>query len=141
MRPHQAPPPQTRPFASFLRTRRLKALERAADANPADGAAQMAFVRELGKPHPEAALRRIEALDPARQAALLEPLTREYLKALVATGRVDTMALADVRKRLLATAAATKASAEAGMSAAAPVAGLAAAGTAASTASSSASSS
>ena len=130
-RPHQAPPPQTRPFVSFLRTRRLKALERAADANPADGAAQMAFVRELGKTHPEAALRRIEALDPARQAALLEPLTREYLKALVATGRVDTMALADVRKRLLATAAATKASAEAGMSAAAPVAGLAAAGTAA----------
>ena len=94
-RPHQAPPPQTRPFVSFLRTRRLKALERAADANPADGAAQMAFVRELGKTHPEAALRRIEALDPARQAALLEPLTREYLKALVATGRVDTMALAD----------------------------------------------
>ena len=130
-RPHQAPQPQTRPFVSFLRTRRLKALERAADANPADGAAQMAFVRELGKTHPEAALRRIEALDPARQAALLEPLTREYLKALVATGRVDTMALADVRKRLLATAAATKASAEAGMSAAAPVAGLAAAGTAA----------
>ena len=130
-RPRQAPPPQTRPFVSFLRTRRLKALERAADANPADGAAQMAFVRELGKTHPEAALRRIEALDPARQAALLEPLTREYLKALVATGRVDTMALADVRKRLLATAAATKASAEAGMSAAAPVAGLAAAGTAA----------
>ena len=131
LRPRQAPPPQTRPFVSFLRTRRLKALERAADAAPADGAAQMAFVRELGKTHPEAALRRIEALDPARQAALLEPLTREYLKALVATGRVDTMALADVRKRLLATAAATKASAEAGMSAAAPVAGLAAAGTAA----------
>ena len=60
-RPRQAPPPQTRPFVSFLRTRRLKALERAADANPADGAAQMAFVRELGKTHPEAALRRIEA--------------------------------------------------------------------------------
>ena len=119
-RPTIQAPHQARPFVSFLRTRRLKALERTADANPGDGVAQMAFVRELGKTHPEAALRRIEVLEPARQAALLEPLTREYLKALVATGRVDTMALADVRKRLLATAASAQASAQAGLAGAAP---------------------
>ena len=83
-------PPRTRAFVSFLRTRQLKKLERAADAAPADGEANMAFVKALAREHPEAALRRIEAMAPATQAALLEPLTREYFKALVATGRIES---------------------------------------------------
>ncbi|KAH8086055.1 ATP-dependent peptidase [Aureococcus anophagefferens] len=88
--PRSAIDERRRGIWSFLRNRQLKKLERAANDAPEDGAAQMTFVRALAAEHPEAALRRIEALSPAQHEALLEPLTREYLKALVATGQMDT---------------------------------------------------
>ncbi|KAK7230227.1 ATP-dependent peptidase [Aureococcus anophagefferens] len=100
--PRSAIDERRRGIWSFLRNRQLKKLERAANDAPEDGAAQMTFVRALAAEHPEAALRRIEALSPAQHEALLEPLTREYLKALVATGQMDTAPLADVKARLAA---------------------------------------
>ncbi|KAH8047980.1 ATP-dependent peptidase [Aureococcus anophagefferens] len=109
--PRSAIDERRRGIWSFLRNRQLKKLERAANDAPEDGAAQMTFVRALAAEHPEAALRRIEALSPAQHEALLEPLTREYLKALVATGQMDTAPLADVKARLAAASAATAAKA------------------------------
>ena len=123
--PRSAIDERRRGIWSFLRNRQLKKLERAANDAPEDGAAQMTFVRALAAEHPEAALRRIEALSPAQHEALLEPLTREYLKALVATGQMDTAPLADVKARLAAASAAAATAAKAG--AAAEAAGAASA--------------
>jgi len=99
--------PARREIVGWLRTRGLKRLERAADSRPTDTAAQLAFVRALGREHPEAALRRIESLR-GRASDGEEALSREYLRALVATGRVETAALRDVRAQLDAALAATK---------------------------------
>ncbi|KAH8052289.1 ATP-dependent peptidase [Aureococcus anophagefferens] len=120
--PRSAIDERRRGIWSFLRNRQLKKLERAANDAPEDGAAQMTFVRALAAEHPEAALRRIEALSPAQHEALLEPLTREYLKALVATGQMDTAPLADVKARLAARRRRRKAgaAAAAGAASAAP---------------------
>ena len=77
-----------RAITGWLNNRYLKRLERSANDAPADVAAQLAFVKALGREHPEAALRRIETIAAQRSptsAQLLEPLTREYLKALANT--------------------------------------------------------
>ena len=79
LRPRQAPPPQTRPFVSFLRTRRLKALERAADAAPAadepfDEAAATKECKKLTVPKLRAALEAAGADTKGLKAALVERL-------------------------------------------------------------------
>ncbi|KAH8053937.1 ATP-dependent peptidase [Aureococcus anophagefferens] len=85
--PRSAIDERRRGIWSFLRNRQLKKLERAANDAPEDGAAQMTFARAAANTRGGA--RRIEALSP-RSTRRLEPLTREYLKALVATGQMDT---------------------------------------------------
>ena len=87
---------------SWLRHRGLKRLERQADSRPGDTAAQLEFIRALGREHPDAALRRVEFLRARRgnEPHFNEVMTREYLRALVATGRVETATISEVRARL-----------------------------------------
>jgi len=98
--------PERREIAGWFRNRALKRLERLADANPSDTAAQHAFLQALGREHPEAALRRIDAMRTerdgmgSRHGAISEAMFREYVRALVSTGRIETASLGDVRARL-----------------------------------------
>ncbi|KAJ1462274.1 peptidase family M41-domain-containing protein [Pelagophyceae sp. CCMP2097] len=94
---------QRRSLVGFFKNRYLKTLEHRANDAPEDAAAQLAFVRALRSEHPEAALRRIEMLmaGPAGRSAIVsESMTREYLKALVATGQMDNAPLEDIIGKL-----------------------------------------
>ena len=99
-------PPGRRHIVGWLRNRALKKLERLADARPTNIVAQLAFLRALGREHPEAALRRIDAMRIERggmvshYSEFTDAVAREYLRALVATGRVETAPLREVRSRL-----------------------------------------
>jgi len=96
----------SRSIFGWLRNRALKKLERVADENPSDGGAQLTFVRALGREHPEAVVRRIEALWSRGRSE--EALVREYLKALVATGQMDHAPLDSIGRALGREAPATK---------------------------------
>lgn len=86
----------SRQITGWLRNRALKSLERVAGVSDTN---QLAFIRALGKEYPDAALKRIESLWRAKMhPGLNDALLREYLKALVAAGQIDTAPL-DVLER------------------------------------------
>lgn len=74
--------------------RRLERLETAADQKPGDALAQAEFLRELGKTHPSLVVQRVES----EQFASNEAVFKEYVKALIATRRLDQTAVYDMMK-------------------------------------------
>eukprot|EP00168_Porphyra_purpurea_P012822 TRINITY_DN3433_c0_g1_i3.p1 TRINITY_DN3433_c0_g1~~TRINITY_DN3433_c0_g1_i3.p1 ORF type:complete len:297 (-),score=70.40 TRINITY_DN3433_c0_g1_i3:333-1202(-) len=87
--------PYTSSTVASTASRRLARLEREADARSSDAVAQAAYLRELNAVSPEAVLRRV---DRGRHA-VGEPVAKEYIKALVATGRFDRARLPAVLQR------------------------------------------
>jgi ATP-dependent metalloprotease len=72
---------------AFRSPRRLRALEQVANANAASAAPQAAYLRELNAAnHPEHVLQRVES---GAFATGGDGAMKEYIKALVATGRLD----------------------------------------------------
>ncbi|KAF1774696.1 P-loop containing nucleoside triphosphate hydrolase [Phytophthora cactorum] len=70
--------------------RQLKSLEQTANANPEDPYAQLRFLQELNRNnYPALVVRRVEE----NRFALDEAVQKEYIKALVKTGRLDTVDL------------------------------------------------
>ncbi|KAG7400712.1 ATP-dependent zinc metalloprotease FTSH 4, mitochondrial [Phytophthora boehmeriae] len=70
--------------------KQLKALEQAANASPGDAYAQLRFLQELNRNnYPALVVRRVEE----NRFALDEASQKEYIKALVKTGRLDTVDL------------------------------------------------
>ncbi|RLN90175.1 hypothetical protein BBJ28_00014400 [Nothophytophthora sp. Chile5] len=67
--------------------KQLKALEQAANAHPEDSFAQLRFLQELNKNYPALVVRRVEE----NRFALDEAVQKEYIKALVKTGRIDAV--------------------------------------------------
>lgn len=113
--------PYTTSSSMSSASRRLARLEREADARATDAVAQAAYLRELNAVAPEAVLRRV---DRGRHA-VGEPVAKEYIKALVATGRFDRARLPDVLERATGQAAAAAAQSAAGVAAEAPAYGMA----------------
>ncbi|RLN49827.1 hypothetical protein BBJ29_004632 [Phytophthora kernoviae] len=70
--------------------KQLKTLEQAANASPGDTYAQLRFLQELNRNnYPALVVRRVEE----NRFALDEATQKEYIKALVKTGRLDTVDL------------------------------------------------
>lgn len=70
--------------------KQLKSLEQAANANPEDPYTQLRFLQELNRNnYPALVVRRVEE----NRFALDEAVQKEYIKALVKTGRLDTVDL------------------------------------------------
>ncbi|KAL3669621.1 hypothetical protein V7S43_005006 [Phytophthora oleae] len=70
--------------------KQLKSLEQAANANPEDPYAQLRFLQELNRNnYPALVVRRVEE----NRFALDDAVQKEYIKALVKTGRLDTVDL------------------------------------------------
>ncbi|KAI9908604.1 hypothetical protein PsorP6_016626 [Peronosclerospora sorghi] len=70
--------------------KQLKSLEQNANAHPDDSAAQVRFLQELNRNnYPALVVRRVEE----NRFAVDEAVQREYIKALVKTGRLDTVEL------------------------------------------------
>lgn len=82
--------------------KQLKALEQAANANPTDAFAQLRFLQELNRnEYPALVVRRVEE----NRFALDEAAQKEYIKALVKTGRLDTVDLPPLQATNAQTAA------------------------------------
>eukprot|EP00946_MAST-07B_sp_MAST-7B-sp1_P001039 g1039.t1 len=82
---------------TFLSARRLRALEHEANANAASAAPQAAYLRELNAAkHHDHVLQRVESGAFATQS---EEATKEYSKALVAPGRIDSANLHGMGQR------------------------------------------
>ena len=77
---------------AFLGQRRIRNLEQEANGNAADPEAQAAYLRELNKVRPAEVCRRVDSGAFASNEAVM----KEYVKALVATGRLDHVRLADI---------------------------------------------
>ncbi|KAL4086288.1 hypothetical protein PRIC1_014415 [Phytophthora ramorum] len=70
--------------------KQLKSLEQAANSSPEDAYAQLRFLQELNRSnYPALVVRRVEE----NRFALDEAVQKEYIKALVKTGRLDTVDL------------------------------------------------
>jgi len=101
--------PYTSSTVASTASRRLARLEREADTRSSDAVAQAAYLRELNAVSPEAVLRRV---DRGRHA-VGEPVAKEYIKALVATGRFDRTRLPQVLQRTAGEVPASAVAAEA----------------------------
>ena len=77
---------------TFLTGRRLRNLEAEANRSPSSSASQAAYLRELNKVKPAEVLRRVDSGAFASD----EVVVKEYLKALVATGRIDQANLSNI---------------------------------------------
>ena len=77
---------------TFLTGRRLRNLEAEANKAPASSSSQAAYLRELNKVRPDEVCRRVDSGAFASNDAVV----KEYLKALVATGRIDQANLASL---------------------------------------------
>ncbi|TMW60320.1 hypothetical protein Poli38472_000362 [Pythium oligandrum] len=69
------------------RMRQLKSLEHDANMQPEDAYRQLRFLQELNKQYPALVIRRVEE----NRFAVDEAVQKEYLKALVKTGRIDKL--------------------------------------------------
>ena len=79
----------------FLTGRRLRNLEAEANKSPNNPSSQTAYLRELNKIKPDEVCRRVDSGAFASD----ELVVKEYLKALVATGRIDQTNLAALTNR------------------------------------------
>ncbi|TDH69228.1 hypothetical protein CCR75_007798 [Bremia lactucae] len=78
--------------------KQLKNLEQTANANPEDPYAQVRFLQELNRHnYPAIVVRRIEE----NRFALDESVQKEYIKALVKTGRLDTVDLSQLTQPIM----------------------------------------
>uniref|UniRef100_A0A7S3NP87 AAA+ ATPase domain-containing protein n=1 Tax=Aureoumbra lagunensis TaxID=44058 RepID=A0A7S3NP87_9STRA len=93
-----------RGITGWFRNIALKRLERTADAEPNNASAQLSFLRALGRDYPDAALARIETIRTGRtlkEPGFVEEVQREYLKAFVASGRLENAgAVTQIREAL-----------------------------------------
>ncbi|KAJ0398629.1 hypothetical protein P43SY_007487 [Pythium insidiosum] len=69
------------------RMRQLKSLEHDANLHPEDAFRQFRFLQELNKHYPALVIRRVEE----NRFAVDENIQKEYVKALVKTGRIDSL--------------------------------------------------
>uniref|UniRef100_A0AAV1U4G1 AAA+ ATPase domain-containing protein n=1 Tax=Peronospora matthiolae TaxID=2874970 RepID=A0AAV1U4G1_9STRA len=77
-------------MAQRRKHKQLKGLEQAANANPEDAYAQLRLLQELNRnDYPALVVRRVEE----NRFALDDAVQKEYIKALVKTGRLDTVDL------------------------------------------------
>ena len=75
--------PPRRSFFTAMKDRKIKGLERSANASPQNAALEVAFLRELGRSYPEAVIQRFESgRHQNNQEAVVE-----YLRACHALGR------------------------------------------------------
>ncbi|DBA03741.1 TPA: hypothetical protein N0F65_004158 [Lagenidium giganteum] len=84
--------------------RHLKSLEHDANLNPDDAYRQLRFLQELNKNYPALVIRRVEE----NRFAIDEAIQKEYIKALVKTGRIDSLDIPQIMaatQRLQANAA------------------------------------
>ncbi|POM57630.1 Cell division protease ftsH [Phytophthora palmivora] len=85
--------------------KQLKSLEQSANANPEDSYAQLRFLQELNRcNYPALVVRRVEE----NRFALDEAVQKEYIKALVKTGRLDTVDLPQLTQPVEAAAGAAR---------------------------------
>ena len=77
---------------TFITPRRLRNLEAEANNSPGNPASQAAYLRELSKSKPNEVCRRVDSGAFASNEAVM----KEYMKALVATGRIDHANLASI---------------------------------------------
>lgn len=74
------------------RMRALKTLEQDANMAPDDAYRQLRFLQELNKQYPALVIRRVEE----GRFAVDEAIQKEYIKALVKTGRIDALDMNEV---------------------------------------------
>lgn len=79
---------------AYAARKRLERLEAEANRRAGDPFAQAVFLQELGKTHPSVVIQRVES----EQFASNEAVFKEYVKALMATRRLDSISSYDLLK-------------------------------------------